>query len=121
MIRALLFLFWEFLKHSVRNRLKPRIKADKFPTGMGSFGFESTNPIPCAGFHGPRRYLEAIKFSDGKSFRFERQGSTGEENIPAEIIDYYDIYKDGKDFGQLFLAPFQKRTSRKLPEGFSQK
>ena len=119
MIRAILFLIWEFLKHSINMRLKPRIASDEFPTGHGRFGFDPTNPIPCKGFHGPRLFMEKLKFSDGATLRFERYGSTDAENIPDTIIDCYQVYRNGKEFGDLYLAPFQKRTSQKLPEGFS--
>ncbi len=114
LISFLMPYFWDSLK----KQFKSGIKTDEFPSGKGKFGFDVTNPIPCKGFLGPNKYLQKIEFADKSSFRFERHGSTGAENINAEHIDIYSIYKNGKKHSDLYLAPYQKRTSRKVPEGF---
>jgi hypothetical protein len=118
LIQLLGLFVWEIIRNRFQN---PGVKTDEFPNAIGRFGFDVTNPIPCKGFFGPTQYLEKIEFSESMLLRFERIGSTASDNIAAEHIDYYSIFIKGQKHITLYLAPHQKKTSRKLPKGFNWK
>ena len=109
-IIGLISFLMQYAWDTFKLQYKSGIKTDVFLSSKGRFGFDVTNPIPCKGFSGPKKYLQKIEFADKSSFRFERKGSGGAENIEAETIDIYSIYKNGKKHSDLYLAPYQKRT-----------
>ncbi len=117
MLKVILYLiqaWWEIKRSSA----KTARKTDEFPSGFGDFGTDVSNPIPCKGMLGPHKYLTRLTFTDGTELSFERQGSTGADNIEADIIDRYAIMKNGQHHATLYLCPYQKRTSRKTPAGY---
>ena len=90
---------------------------DIMPEGIGEFGLEVTNPIPTSTVFGSIAYLNKLKTSDGDNIEYNRIGSTGAENI-SDIIDAYQITKNGEKIGVLYLCPYNKKNSEKAPAGY---
>ena len=94
---------------------------DEIPEGIGEFGLEITNPIPVNGISENEIYLSRLKTSDGDSITWEREGSGKVENIAdgSSPIDIYKIYNSSGDyFSTLYICPYNKKTSDKIPVGF---
>lgn len=94
---------------------------DFIESGYGEFGLEVTNPIPTKGVVGSNEYLSNLLTADNKEVRFERKGSVSSSNI-NNLIDEYNIYNSSnKLIGNIYLAPYNKKNSNKLPIGFKSK
>ena len=91
---------------------------DKIPDGYGEFGLEVTNPIPIHGVPENELYLRKLRCENGNVIKWKRLGSTGAPNI-AQIIDNYEIYDTlGNKICNLYLCPYHRKTSNKVPKGF---
>jgi len=94
---------------------------DEIPEGFGEFGLDVTNPIPVQGIISNEVYLEKLVTNDGSEIHWEREGSTKTDNIEKEI-DIYKIFDAGGSFiTRLFISPYHKRISNKIPKGFKLK
>ena len=90
---------------------------DMIPGSFGEFGYSSTNPIPVNTIMGSKTYLENLQTIDGKKIQYNRIGATKAENING-IIDMYNIFVEFKQYAVLYIAPYNKKNSSKLPKGF---
>lgn len=98
------------------------VDSDEIPAGYGEFGFAKTNPIPCQSLDGATAYLDALRTNDGKlgsSVSYSRVGSTECPEVTPGGIDMYSISADGLARCTLFISPYHKFNSRRLPAGFS--
>lgn len=92
--------------------------ADELPGASGEFGLSPSNPIPTKTILGSTNYLERLRTSDGEKVLFERIGSFSSE-VTAHPVDGYAIkLPGGADLATLYLSPYQKRNSGKVPRGF---
>lgn len=98
------------------------VDTDEMPEGYGSFGYDVTNPIPTLGIPGSNEYLAALRTPQGHSLRWERLGCCSAPNI-AYLIDCYEIVDayTGSPCGELYLCPYNKRTSQLAPQGLQLK
>ncbi len=91
---------------------------DETPGGFGEFGWVVTNPIPVQGVISNEVYLKKLVTIDGSEIHWEREGSTKTDNI-ENAIDIYKIFDSGGSLiTKLFISPYQKRISNKIPKGF---
>lgn len=92
---------------------------DEIPEGYGDFGYDITNPIPTKTVFGSTSYLARLRSHDGAKVIYNRQGSLSSP-VSSHPIDGYTIsHPDGKELAILYLSPYHKRNSEKVPEGFT--
>lgn len=92
---------------------------DELPDATGDFGRDASNPIPCNTVFGSTAYLARLRFSDGAKIIFDRLGSVSSDATPYPVDCYAIKHPDGRGLGVFYISPYQKRNSRKAPEGFS--
>jgi hypothetical protein len=97
------------------------LDVDELPNGIGEFGHEATNPIPVKGIVSNETYLSKLRTKDGNKISWKRERSVEVENI-KHAIDKYNIFNtDSKHIANLYISPYHKRISNKLPKGFIDK
>jgi hypothetical protein len=94
------------------------VDADELPNGVGRFGFDPNNPIPCKTTLGSMAYLERLHTEDGAKVVAERIGSFGSEVVDSPIDGYQLTHPNGSDLGIVYISPYQGRISNKAPVGF---
>lgn len=91
---------------------------DEIPEGFGEFGLDVTNPIPVQGIISNKVYLKRLITIESDKIRWKREGSAKTDNI-ENAIDIYKIFgTDGNFITKLFISPYHKRISNKVPKGF---
>ena len=92
--------------------------ADEIPNSVGEFGLVATNPIPTMNIFGSRAYLDSLRTSDFQKVCYERRGSIVPEgnNKPVDIYDLTNL--QGDFVGTVYISPYHRKTSRKVPTGF---
>ena len=92
--------------------------AVELPGVFGEYGLSPSNPIPTKTILGSTSYLERLRTPDGEKVLFERIGSFPSE-VTAQPVDGYAIKNpSGVELATLYLSPYQKRNSGKIPRGF---
>lgn len=94
------------------------IDADELPNGRGEFGMTPSNPIPCKTVFGSTAYLGSLRTLDGTKVVYERAGSVDSEVSPHPVDVYEISHPNGQQLATLFISPYQKRISSKVPKGF---
>ncbi len=95
-------------------------ETDEIPRSYGEFGHEITNPIPTHTLFGSTKYLAHLRLPDGAKVDYEREGSSLVSSDSTKPIDIYRImHPDGTEVATLYLCPYHKRNSEKVPEGFT--
>ncbi len=93
------------------------VDTDELPNVTGEFGRNPNNPIPTRTVFGSMSYLAQLRGPDGEKVNNSRRGSTS-SSATASPVDIYDITdNDGRALAQLFISPYQKRNSRRAPDG----
>lgn len=90
-----------------------------FSSGEGRFGWDATNPIPCAHMfssEGAEKYLTWLKWQ-GDNVVAERFGSVGVAGMPG-MVDQYRISVGMTDLGSIYICSYMKENSLRLPKGF---
>ncbi len=95
------------------------VDTDELPDATGDFGRVASNPIPCNTVFGSTAYLARLRFSDGAKILFDRLGSVSSEASRYPVDCYAIKHPDGRGLGVFYISPYQRRNSRKAPEGFS--
>ena len=90
------------------------------PGSYGEFGIEITNPVPIYTHIELGDYLNNLLSINGESITHKRIGSNVVSNI-QNPIDIYDIYINDVFYKKLYLCPYHKKTSKKIPKGFKVK
>ena len=93
---------------------------DEIPVAFGEFGRCLTNPIPVRGITANEVYLGKLLTEDDKKIKWERTGSRESEVKGIDgFIDIYKIFtKKDEDLGNLYIFPYNRKTSNKSPKGF---
>ena len=92
--------------------------ADELPGASGEFGLSLSNPIPTRSILGSTSYLERLRTPDGEIIHYKRVGSFS-SHVSSRPIDGYVITTlNGAELATLYLSPYQKRNSAKIPRGF---
>lgn len=111
----------ELLKAMIQYQVEARkdgVDTDDLPKAYGPFGLCKTNPIPTRGVPGSNEYLSRLRTKDSRSIESSRIGSTSAEDVTSGMIDMYSISSGGVNLGTVYLCPYNKRNSGKVPEGF---
>lgn len=90
---------------------------DEMPEGYGDFGLEITNPIPTSSIPDSYIYLDSLRTKNGEEITYERIGSMTAPNI-KHLIDAYRIFANGKQIAIIYICPYNKKNSKKAPNGF---
>ena len=90
---------------------------DTIPGGYGEFGYEITNPIPVNTIFGNTSYLGKLRTLDDIKVTYERIGCFSSP-VSANPIDGYIIYVNGEKITTLFIDPYNKKNSQKVPKNF---
>lgn len=107
------------LRDSLPTLNEAGVDSDELPDATGDFGRVASNPIPCNTVFGSTAYLARLRFSDGAKILFDRLGSVSSDISPYPVDCYAIKHPDGRGLGVFYISPYQKRNSRKAPEGFS--
>lgn len=91
---------------------------DQIPEGIGEFGLDLSNPVPVNGILSSDRYLEKLKTDNGEKISWERIGSFSANNIKNSIDGYTIFDKDRKQIATIYISPYHKTNSNKVPRGF---
>ena len=91
---------------------------DMMPEGYGEFGLEITNPIPIHGIPENEIYLKKLRLNDGSKISWKRIGSCSPKNIDSIVDNYLIFDSKGDEVCNLYLCPYNLRTSHKTPKGF---
>jgi len=113
--------FQKDMREAMQASCEGGIDADTFPNGNGRFGFDQGNPIPCNTIFGANAYLDGLRTLDGGSIKYERLGSMASAVTPMPVDAYRIFDSNRRDLGVLYISPYQKRNSQKVPEGFRAK
>lgn len=92
---------------------------DVVPGGIGRFGWDKNNPVPCAPIFsekGADLYLSWLMGEDSKLISAARVGSHGVEGMPG-MVDCYQLNVGDARLGLLYICPYFKRNSRRVPWG----
>ena len=91
---------------------------DQLPNAEGEFGMSPSNPILCKTVFGSSAYLSRLRALDGTKVVYERVGSTTSDMTPHPV-DMYEISRpNGDRLATLYITPYHKRNSAKVPQGF---
>lgn len=90
---------------------------DVMPEGVGEFGLDITNPIPVNTIFGSNAYLRKLLTTNGSVIEYERIGSMKAPNISA-LIDGYSIKVKGEQIAIIYICPYNKKNSNRVPKGF---
>ncbi len=93
---------------------------NKIPEGFGGFGLTLTNPIPINTHFELEDYLYGLITTTNKEITFSRFGAIMSSNI-KNPIDVYDTFVEGDFYKRIYLSPYHKKTSNKIPKGFKEK
>lgn len=93
---------------------------NEIPGSIGEFGLEITNPIPIHTHFELEDYLYNLITINGEHISFNRIGSGTAPNI-KNPIDVYEIFINNNFYKKLYLCPYHKKTSKKVPKGFKVK
>lgn len=95
------------------------VATDEIPEGTGRFGLDRTNPIPVYGIAASTIYLSWLYLSNGSKITWKRQGAVMAENI-NKPVDVYEVFdQQQQPAGKLYISPYHKKISNKVPEGFN--
>ena len=93
---------------------------DELPNHEGEYGFSIDNPILVINVAESRKYLDRLIFiKPGSSqYTWERTGSM-RSNIVTTPIDKYNLLDtDSNIVKTIYIWPYNKVNSKKVPEGF---
>ena len=93
---------------------------DELPNHEGEYGFSIDNPILVINVAESRKYLDRLIFiKPGSSqYTWERTGSM-RSNIVTTPIDKYNLLDtDSNIVKTIYIWPYNKINSKKVPEGF---
>lgn len=93
---------------------------NKILGGYGDFGLTLTNPIPVHTHLELEDYLYGLITKTNKEITFQRYGAMISPNI-KNPIDVYDTFVEGEFYKRIYLSPYHKKTSGKIPNGFKNK
>jgi hypothetical protein len=93
------------------------IDADELPTGIGPFGLVLSNPIPTVSIKSSNHYLSKLRFN-GQPVVNNRLGSKSSD-VTLGMIDCYSLSIENKVIGTIYICPYHKKNSTKVPSGFT--
>jgi hypothetical protein len=104
-------------EESAKELFQNGIDADELPDGFGAYGFTETNPILTISSYGSEDYLNRLRFN-GQSITYVRLGSTSSD-VSKAPIDRYHISCTGKSLSDIYICPYHRRNSKRVPTGYT--
>lgn len=93
---------------------------DELPDHEGEYGFSKDNPILVINVGESRKYLDRLIFiKPGSSqYTWERTGSMRSNIVTTPIDEYNLLDTDSNIVKTIYIWPYNKVNSKKVPEGF---
>lgn len=93
---------------------------DELPDHEGEYGFSKDNPILVINVGESRKYLDRLIFiKPGSSqYTWERIGSMRSNIVTTPIDEYNLLDTDSNIVKTIYIWPYNKVNSKKVPEGF---
>lgn len=93
---------------------------DELPNHKGEFGFSKDNPILLTSVSESRNYLDKLIYiKPGSSqYTWERTGSMRSIIVSTPIDEYNLLDNDFNIVKTIYIWPYNKINSKKVPEGF---
>ena len=93
---------------------------DELPNHMGEFGFSKDNPILLTSIAESGKYLDRLIYiKPGSSqYSWKRTGSIRSTIVSTPIDEYNLLDTDLNIVKTIYITPYNKVNSKKLPEGF---
>jgi hypothetical protein len=93
---------------------------DELPNHKGEFGFSKDNPILLTSVSESRKYLDRLIYiKPGSSqYTWRRTGSMQNNIVSAPIDEYNLLDTDFKIVKTIYIWPYNRVNSKKVPEGF---
>ena len=117
-------IFPKELRELILNEINgnPQVcELDEIPQGVGEFGLEITNPVPTYGTPSNEIYLDRLLFTNGTKPKWRRIGSTETFSI-TKAIDMYEIFdQQGETVCTMYISPYHRKISNKVPKGFKRR
>ena len=102
---------------SLQSKSNPGGLSDDDDDFSADFGLYVDNPIPTASILESTVYLNRLRTKDGAKITYNRIGSTSSPKIDFPI-DAYAIYVNGEKIETIYLCPYGRKTSKRVPEGY---
>ncbi|MDI9310141.1 MAG: hypothetical protein QM535_07995 [Limnohabitans sp.] len=93
---------------------------DELPNHIGEFGYSKDNPIPLTSVSESRKYLSRLIYiKPGSSqYTWQRTGSMHSTIVKAPIDEYNLLDTDSNVVKTIYIWPYNRVNSKKVPEGF---
>jgi hypothetical protein len=93
---------------------------DELPNHKGEFGFSRDNPILLTSVSESRKYLDKLIYiKPGSSqYTWQRTGSIRSSIVTTPIDEYNLLDTDFNIVKTIYIWPYNKINSKKVPEGF---
>lgn len=110
----------EMDRHMAALKEKEGTLLDELPGNTGEFGFSVNNPILLTDIRESRNYLERLMYIQpgASQYRWQRSGSTQNQLVGAPVDIYALVDSDGNTIKTIYIWPYNKVNSKKVPEGF---
>lgn len=93
---------------------------DELPNHKGEFGYSKDNPILLTSVSESRKYLEKLIYikPGASQYTWERTGSMKSSIVSAPIDEYNLLDTDSNIVKTIYIWPYNRVNSKKVPEGF---
>ena len=93
---------------------------DELPNHIGEFGFSKDNPILLTSIAESRKYLDRLIYikSGASQYSWKRTGSFSSTIVSTPIDEYNLLDTDLNIVKTIYIWPYNKVNSKKVPEGF---
>lgn len=93
---------------------------DELPNHSGAFGFSKDNPILVTSVAESRKYLDKLIYIQpgASQYTWNRTGSMRSSIVSTPIDEYNLLDTDFKIVTTIYIWPYNKVNSKKVPEGF---
>jgi hypothetical protein len=93
------------------------VDSDELTNGFGEYGLTKTNPIPTISADGSNDYLSRLRYNK-QNISYVRTGSVTAPEITNAPIDVYAITYLNTNLVNIYICPYHRRNSKKVPKGF---
>lgn len=93
---------------------------DELPNHQGEFGYSKDNPILLTSVSESRKYLDRLIYikPGASQYTWVRTGSMKSSIVSTPIDEYNLLDTDSNIVATIYIWPYNKVNSKKVPEGF---
>lgn len=93
---------------------------DELPNHEGEFGFSINNPILLTSVPESRKYLDKLIYikPGASQYTWQRTGSMRSSMVSTPIDEYNLLDTDSNIVKTIYIWPYNRINSKKVPEGF---